>query len=258
MASNLLIGTLGIWERAATVTPSLTMDSSYPAANLAGGCRTDMARVATAASGNLQLTLNCSAAGTFAANFLYLANANLLKKSGVDTITLKGGSTATYASATTVTTLSSFTSATLQGQAAQDYVTTFATSGLWAYWFLNYNSPTLTTLFQHSKAFFGTVTDPGRDPSWSRTVTKTVGSHAQRRPYHTFSMTWDGIPYASAAALHTTLAATRFYRPVVLFTTSYTGVLGGFQCVLCRVTELSAPPTATGVNRVTATFEEMI
>lgn len=256
MTSNLLLGTFGIWEQTTAVTASLAMDSTSPAANLAGGGRWDMAKVATATTGDLLLTLALSSAAS--CNFLYLAHANLLKKGGVNTITLKGHSANSYAAATTVTTLSSFTSATLQGPASEDYVTTFSASAAYAWWFLNYNSPSNSTQYQHSKAFLGTYVDPGRDPAFNRPVRKVYANHAQKRPYHVFDFTWDGLTYAKAAELYTTLAATRFYRPVALFTNGYTGVLGGYQCMLCRVVDFSAPPTATGANQVTATFEELL
>lgn len=255
MATNLLFANAGIPISAGTTyASSLTEDSSCPASNLFGGNRTDRFRLAAAASGDQRLTFTLGAAS--AANFLYVARADLLQYGTVDTVTLKGHSANNYAAATAVHTASSFASATLYGPDAKDYITTFSTSSAYAYWFLNYNAPSATK-FPHAKAWFGTYLDLGMDPNGPMTVTRERPDGSRRRALYTFTLEYSGLPYAKTVQLYSTFARKRRHNPLVAFTTSYHDALLGHRLLFCRMLEMAMPPRATDYCDVSLTLEEV-
>src|SRR5262249_19992474 len=158
------------------------------------------------------------------------AKANLLQQSFISTITLKGHSANNYAAATTITTLSSFTSATLVGPQSEDYLTTFATSSSYAYWFVNYNA-TSASKVPHAKLFLGTYSDRGMDLNAPPVITRERPTGARRKALYTFDLTWKGMTYAKTVSLYQRFYKPRRHSPVVLFTSSYHDALLGHQAV---------------------------
>ncbi len=258
MTSNLLIGACNIPLASDTTTFTQTADSSYPITNLFGGNKAQIFKRSAGGTGNEHLSFDVGSP-TMASNFLFIAKANLLKSSGVTSITLSGGATNGFGSSSTVYTDASFASASLVGPQSEDYIHTFATSTAYRYWFMNYNSPSLSSKLPHSKLFFGSYFDPGRDPTQrnkSYTVMRTRGS--QRRTINKFSLSWEGVSEAKAVEFHNLCSVTRRYNSFVLFTNSYHGILNGWQCFFCRVLSFTAPPVITDVNNIQMEVEELI
>lgn len=258
MATNLLFANAGIpTVLTASASAGLPVDLTYPLTNLFGGNRTDISRLASAASGDSRILIDLGATATGAANFLYLARANLLQFGTVGTVTLKGSNTNSYATATTVHTVSSFTSATLYGPDNEDYLATFAASTAYRYWWLNYNA-TSATKFPHAKAFFGQYLDVGNDPKGPATITRSRPTGGRRKALYTFTLQYKAMPYAAMIALYSTFYLKRRYNPMVLFTTSYHDILMGHRLVFCRMTGMTMPPRVTGFYDCDLTFEELL
>jgi hypothetical protein len=254
--TNVLLGFAEIPLASSTTTVSLTASTTYPLVNLFGGSRFDIFKVATATSGDCLLTFDLGASTTKSANFIYFAKANLLKYDDVGTITVKAHTANNYGAATTITTLSSFGSTTLQGPHEEDYVSIFAESAAYRYWFVNYNASAASN-FAHSKMFLGKLFDPGMDPTPNIEITRVREIGGRRKALYTFRLHWDGLTYAKAKTMHETFSRTRRYNPVILVTQSYHEPLHSHRVIIGRVTEFSSPPVATDYNSVSMTVEEM-
>jgi hypothetical protein len=254
MASNVLLANAGI-PLTSTYSCTNTPDTTYGLNNLVGGNKTDIFRLATAASGDTTITYTPTAAST--ANFLYIARADLLKASGVGTITLKGNSSSNYATATTVTTISSFGAATLMGPQSEDYLTTFTTSASYAYWFVNFNAASASKC-PCAKVFFGNYFDPGKDPTDKVVIRRKRPTSLRKRSLYTFDLSWEGLTYANTVIFANRYARNRRHNPLILFTTSYHGIFSSQKVILCRMVDFTFPPRATDFCDVTATFEEIL
>jgi hypothetical protein len=254
MPANLLIANCGIPLDAIGVGVNNTQDSRFIKENLFGGNKVDSFRLATATSGDTRLTFSTSGK---TANFLYLGKALTLKNDDVGTITVKAHSADVYGSATTITTLSSFGSTTLMGPDSDDYVTTFATSSSFPYWYVNYNA-SAASLILHSKCFFGTYVDPGKDPTGSVSATRIRPTGARRRAAYTFELSWEGLTYAKAVEMYQKFYRNRRHNPIILFTTSYHDILFGHKVLFGRVLDMTVPPRQTDYCDVTMSFEEIV
>jgi hypothetical protein len=254
MTTNLLIGNAGVGLRTLSVACNNTADTRYPATNLLGGNKTDYFRLATATSGDTRITINTTASQT--ANFLYLGKANTLKKGGVGTITLRGHSSNNYAGATTITTVSSFGSASLVGPDEDDYITTFATTASYPWWFINYNAASASYV-HHAKCFVGQLFDSGRDPTGIVSSVREQRLGANRRSAYTFDLSFEGMSYAKAVEMYQRFYFPRRHQPVILTTTSYHDILFGHRVLYGRIINMTTPPRQTGSCDVTMTFQEM-
>lgn len=254
MASNLLIANAGIPLDSIATTSSVTANGTQPFTNLFGGNKTDIFRKATSSSGDARITVNVTGS---TANFIYLARANLLQQSYVNTITLKAHSSDAYASATTITTLSSFASATLMGPNSDDYLATFTTSSSYAWWFVNYNA-TSAGYFYHAKLFFGNYFDPGIDPTGTVELTRSRPHGARYRSLYKVKLRWEGLTYAKAVTMYNTYYRNRRHNPVILFTTTYHPLLNSHTVLFGRILEMSFPPRATDYCDVSCIFEEVM
>lgn len=254
--SNLLIGHAEIPLAADSVTFSSAADTGWPIANLFGGSRFDMFRVATAASGDHLLTIDLGSGVTATADFLYFSKANLLQNDDVGTITLKAHSANNYAAATTITTISSFGSATLRGPHSEDYITTFTETAAYRYWFVNYNASAVSQV-PHSKVFLGKLFDPGVDPTPDMVITRKRNTGSRRKAIYTFKLKWDGLTYAKTKTMLDTYARTRRYNMIILVTQSYHELLHDHRVIIGRITSFTSPPTVTDYNAVSMTVEEM-
>jgi hypothetical protein len=257
VASNLLLGRCEIpISSGATATFTSSADTGYPLENLFGGSRFDMFRVATAASGDHRLKVDLGSSTTLTADFIYFAKANLLQNASVGTITVKAKATDDYATATTITTISSFGSATLVGPHAEDYITTFAESSAFRWWYVNYNA-SANSQVPHAKVFFGKSFDPGYDPVEDLEIVRVRPIGSRRKALYTLRIKWEGLTYTKTRQMHDNFARPKRYNPIILFTTSYHGILLGYRVILGRVLEFTAPPKTTDYNDVSMTVEEM-
>lgn len=253
MTSNLLIGNAGLALGATSVSCTNTESTSYPVTNLFGGTKPDYFRLATATSGDTRVKINTTSQ---AANFLYLGKAILLKNDDIGTITVKGHSSDNYAAGTTVATISSFGSASLYGPDSDDYITTFATSSSFPWWYVNYNASAVS-LVMHSHCFLGQYFDPGRDPNNGVRVIRTRPLGANRRALYTIEVTWEGISYANAVQMYQKFYRPRRHNPIILFSTTYHSVLLGNRVLFGRVLDMTVPPRQTSYCDISMTFEEL-
>jgi hypothetical protein len=257
MPTNLLIGYPDIPLASESATMSRAASSLYPYTNLFGGNKADLMYVDTPATGDTRLTFSLPSGVTRAANFVYLARANLLKQDAVATITVRAGTTTDYATAATIRTYSSFGSTALYGPNADDFIDSFTTSSAYRYWFVNYNS-TAASSFAHAKLFFGRAFDIGIDPNAEATITRVRAGGAQRRAIYSFEFSWSGVSYAKAVEMYESIYRLRRHMPLVLFTSSWHDILMGNRVIFCRLLDMSMPPRVTDYCDVSATFEELI
>ena len=256
--ADLLFANAGLPINALTTfSGSLSADSTYPLSNLFGGNRTDVHRLASAASGDYRIAFDMGTTSTRTANFLYIARASLLQYGTVGTVSLKAASANIYGSATTIHQATSFTSATLYGPASDDYVATFSTSASFRYWWVNYNASSATK-FPHAKVFFGTYFDPGINPNGPMVLTRTRPLGGQRKALHTFTLQYNSLPYAKVIELHDTFYRTRRHNPMILFTTASHDLLFGVRVLFCRMLSMTMPPRVTNYYDCEITVEEVL
>lgn len=256
MTTNLLIGTCQIPLASTGFTQSALTEANFPATNLLGESLVETCRFATAATGLSTFNFDVGSGVTMAANFFYIAKANLLKSSGVTQATLKGNSTFDYASGTAVHDNASFASASLVGPSSEDYLASFATSSAFRFWFVGYNS-TMATKRPHAKLYFGTSLDLGRDPV-STSFKRVRPTDAQRKSKIILTIDWLDISFANTVALIDSVIKLRRTNPVVLYTTSYHAILHGYRAILCEVVSATTPVVLSNQNEVQMTFEMLI
>lgn len=254
--TNLLIGTCQIPLASTGFTTSTIGDANLPGTNLFGGSLVEIFRLASAVTGLTTMNFDVGSGVTKAANFLYIAKANMLQSSGVTEVALKGNSAFDYGSGTVALNDTSFASSTLVGPYGEDYLATFTTSTAFRFWFAGFTS-TLATKRPIGKLYFGTSLDLGRDPI-SSSFRRVRPTDAQRKSRPVFTLGWEGISYTNTETLINTVIAPRRTNPVVLYTATYHGILNGYRALLCKVTEASVPRILTDQNEVQLTFETLI
>jgi len=256
MSTNLVIGYADIPQAAEFSAVNHAVNQLYPYANLFGGNKVDRFYLDAEGATNLEISFALPVGESQAANFFYIAKANLLQQSGVTQIALKGNSTDNLATAVAVATYSSFNSEPLYGTSDEDFIDLMLESTPYRYWWVVYSSPT-DSLFPHSKLLFGKVFDPGLDPNAAATITRLRIGGMSRESVFTFQFTWNGMTYDKAVDMYNTFYMTKRFVPLVLITRSWHDILMGHRAIFCRLTDMSLPPRITDYCNVTATFEEL-
>lgn len=256
MPTNLLIASCDIPLSATSATASAATNPLYPVENLFGGNKTDLFRLNADTASPITITLDLGVGNTKSANFLYIGNAGLLKNNSVTAVRLVGGSTSSIGAGTTVLNVTSFNTQTFRGPDGNDFISKFATSSAFRYWFIEYTTSAASKI-PHAKAFFGNYFDVGLDPNAPATIARIKQGGAQRRPTYSFDLTWNGVSYSKAVQMYLNFYRKKRYNPVIIFTDTWHDILMDNRVLFGRITAMSMPPRVTDYCDVTATFEEM-
>jgi hypothetical protein len=256
MTTNLLLGTCQIPLAATAFTASPIAETFFEQVNLFAESLNEITRLATPTTGLTTMNFDLGSGVTKAANFLYIAKANMLQLSGVTQVTLKGNSISDYGTGTAVHDNASFATSSLVGPHGEDYLASFTTSAAFRYWYSGLNS-TIATKRPHAKLYFGTSLDLGRDPV-SPSFKRVRSTDAQRKSKIVLSLTWQDISYANTVTLIDSVIKPRRTNPVVLYTTSYHAILHGYRALLCEVVSATTPVVLSNQNEVQITFETLI
>lgn len=264
MATNLRLGRPVIPHAATSVDLQLDVGltytggaaSGYPVENLFGGNRADTFRMTNPYS-NLLLAFTLPSALT--ADFLYLANTDVLKAGGATRLILAHHTSASYASSTREFDLNPLSGETLYGPESKDLIYTFTETVSRQYWWVNTLGAS-TCLYPMTKLFFGKSFDMGRDPDadGGLVIRRDRPTALRKRAAYSFDVTWSGVSYTKAVSFYQDFVLKRRFQPVVLYTLSYHEVLNNHRAVLCRLLDSTMPPIVTDTNKITATFEEVL
>jgi hypothetical protein len=169
-----------------------------------------------------------------------------------------------------------FSTATLYGPHDADFVTTFATTSAYRYWWLEYgfaDGGTTTSVFPRSKEYFGTMFDIGAHPNsydFEREIPQSgkldfpLGNRflAQTTdPKFAFNMTWRGVSDANAKTFLQMLDEPQ--RDLVFLYAPATGndeILSSQVLIHCKAVSDSCivRPVYVNYNDVQARFEEVL
>jgi hypothetical protein len=266
--TSLLICYPDIPYNAVTITPSATTDTAQNEFNLTAGPRSNGFALASAGT---TLTLDFDLGAGFATeqntvNYVILARADKLQAGAMSQLLIRSSSNGSVW--TTRITQSSFSSATLYGPRSDDYIQLITATSAFRYWRADYT--TTSSKLPHSKLYFGTYFDWGREPSTYKISREASGdllrmsSGAQygeriEEPRYFFEFTWYGITDAKIQSFQTAMAKS-YYRAngVFLYTDSLHHVLDNQRLVHCRMLEPRARKIHNNYYEVTIAFEEMI
>lgn len=272
MATSLLLCYPDIPYNACTITEGATVDSIQGKWNLVAGERKNgFAFSAAAASNTIKFDLGAGyASKQNTANYMLVARADKLQAGSTTAVKLEySDDDAAYSTFINAT---SFTSATLYGPRADDYISTSTVTTAHRYWKVTYTSSG-TSKFPHSKFYFGTYFDWGKEPNnvkIERSATGgdpfLAGSGTQigertDEPRYLFEFTWTGVTDAKIQSFQNYFGKT-FYREngIFLYTATKHHVLDSQRLVHCRLTRAMARKIGgvTNYNEVTLAFEEML
>jgi hypothetical protein len=254
MATNLFLARAEIPLAAVSVASSVAEDATYVINNMFGGNKTDFFRKGVASGGYHTFSVSLASAKT--ANFLYIGKFKLLKDEGGSTYELYGNSSLSFSGATNVYANGSIGGTTLYGPRSEDLIVTFTESAAYQYWLTSYIAATDYSA-PHAKLFFGKAFDTGRDPDEGVTLTRINPGVAQKDPYYRVELNWSGISYANTVLFYTTFVKPRRHQPIILFTTTYHGLLNDHRVLFGRIVDATMPPRVTDYNDITITFEEI-
>ena len=179
MTTNLLIGRPYI-GRNATLTGSVSADSSYPFSNIVMGGRQDRAKFGSAAT-QPYITHDLGASLTSAVEFLYIGQATLLTARGANNVVLRSSSdNVTYTDR--LGTSTALSTRTFSGPRSEDLLFTTAfnndigttSASAYRYWRLQVGNSGSSKTWEIGKAFFGPWFDMGRDPSFVRPIARDI------------------------------------------------------------------------------------
>lgn len=149
---------------------------------------------------------------------------------------------------------------TLYGAQSRDIVSNFTASTAYRYYYTQIGNPSQTAIdYEHSKQYFGTGFDMGRDPLYSRVFRRDARYPSARDGAVIIELEWEGITDAIRNSFYDKIVKYKDVNPVYLYTTSYHDVLQGMRGVHCRLVSCDMQ---TGrrydTNRIKCTFEEVI
>lgn len=248
--TNFLIGYPDIPFRATTQTPSGTAATGYGPTNLVTGSRQLYSKLDTATTATQTWLYNLGSGVTASANYFAICRAKLLKGGGAVGV----GLTYTGASSSVHSATVNFSS--LLGPQADDYFTTFTATAAAQEWQVSISAST-SNKFAHSKHYFGTLFDFGREPSYGLTSVRKALTKNSRFPAHTYKLEWEGISDTIANSFNSTILNKADINPVLLYDASNL-VLHGFTVLHAIVRDAEIRPTAVNTNTITATFEELV
>lgn len=260
MTSNLLIGYAEIPDAASLYLSSGTEDADHPQVNLVGGPRSEYFQL-DANTGNVEVRFDLGS-NVKAAEFLFIAGANLLKARGITEMILYSSSDGSSWTSR-LGTASGFQTRTFTGPRSEDLMFTSSfnsnsgtpSASTFRYWGYSVNGA--TNKKPHRKAMLGTFFDFGRDPVWPRELEIRQDYSGARAPYYYGIFNWEGITDAKVQAFKTLMQ--KFdVLPVVLYTASYHPILDNHRTLFGHIVSARYDQKVRDSNDVTIVFEESV
>lgn len=266
--TSLLICYPDIPYNAKTVTASSAENPAQPAWSLTSGERK---RGFSLTAATTTLTLDWDLGSDFAnkqntVNYVAIARADKLQAAAMSQLLIR--SSPDNSVWTTRITQTSFASATLYGPRTDDYIQLITVTSAFRYWRADYTST--STKFPHSKLYFGTYFDWGREPAFQITRSTDTrelyrgSSGAQlgeriEEPRYRFDLKWTGVTDAKINSFATYFGRS-YYKDngVMLYTATDHQVLDSQRLVHCEMLEPTARKIWNNYNEVTIPFVEML
>lgn len=249
MASNFLIGYADIPFRAGAASASGTAATGYGSDKLVTGSRAEYFALATATTTTQTFAYDLGSGVTSTANYLAICNAKLLKRGATVTVALSNGGGAVLAAQTL-----NFSS--LTGPQSDDYITSFATSSTNRNWTVTITASTACK-FEHSKHYFGTLFDMGREPLYTFPTKREKENGRVRVPPYVYELRWEGITDAVVQSLNSSIMRYRDINPVLLYDAN-NYVLNGFTSMHAQIIDHKIEAATVNQYNVTITFEQLI
>lgn len=266
--TSFLIGYPDIPE-SSEITTSEAFDLDFPHYNLITGYKFQHAFLQTASGTTKTITFDLGASTTRSAEYVYLARADLLQDALCTTFKLQRS---TDGSAwTDVVSQASFGSETLYGAKLDDWFSTFAATTAYRYWRLSYEVSGSSKI-AHSKAYFGSWLDLGREPSdftikrspqsKGRFVAGSGAVHYNRMSEDAYdiSLEWDVIADAEAVEFEKRIIDRKHIDTFLFYTDSVHNILDNHRVMLGKVKNASRVQDRhmPNCNRLSLEFEELI
>lgn len=252
---------------AKTITASATENPLQPARNLTAGPRAHGYSLNAAGT---TLTLDWDLGSDYATkqntvNYVAIARADKLQAAGMTQLLIR--SSPDNSVWTTRITDASFASATLYGPRADDYIQTITVTSAFRYWRADYT--TASSKLPHSKLYFGTYFDWGRDPQYkierapasTEFFNSSSGSQRGERidePVYRFDFKWTGVTEAKIQSFCAYFGRSYFKENgVFLYTSADHQILDSQRLVHCRMINPTCRKIWNNYYEVNITFEEM-
>lgn len=163
--------------------------------------------------------------------------------------------TAKWVTAPTVSNVA-FSSATLYGPRSEDYITTFSTTSAYANWWVQMSNDA-TAKYRHSKQFFGTWFDMGRDPEKGAAIQRAqTVSNPRDLPYR-FPLTWKGVTPTVVNSLVDKILKYRDVCPVIVYDAADV-FLNDHRLLYCQIVGSQITPNSAAAYDVRLDFQEVI
>lgn len=266
--TNIYIAYPDIPFNSVVITPSATMHSFMDEMNLVCGERYQRAEFASGTTTrNYKFDLGTAYASKQATvDHLILARADLLQAAGVTRIQL--ASSSDDSAYTDRIDDSSFASATLYGPRSDDYISTLTATAQWRYWRLTYTAGG-STVFPHSKAYFGARFAPVLDPDYAidricygRSAWRAASgaAHLARsdQPIYRVKLDWTGLTDEEVELFALRVGALRMRALFFLYTSTFHPPLDSKRLLHVRLVDYERSSRKNNYNDLTATFEEAI
>ena len=254
MTTNLLISYPDIPFRG---TPSNlpTAATNYSTKNVYTGSRGATFKRSTAGT-STSWDFDLGSGVTAQPDHIIIARADLVRKkdSASTTWTVSGSASASITSPETKT--DTFDTSDLDGPGGEDLISEFTYASAFRYWRFTL-ATTASIACEFSKLHIGNFLDLGRDPLWSREVSRPFSpGHTRRDPY-VFQFEWQGITNTKRN-LFFDYVVQYAENPIFLYAKTNTVTLAGQSLLHARLIDFSEESVAHNVNTITATFEECI
>jgi len=252
MTTNLLISYPDIPFRGAVSNPP-TAATNYSIKNIYSGSRGATFKRSAAGTST---SWDFDTTTTSQPDHIIIARADLVRKkdSAATTWTLSGSASAAITSPETKT--GTFNTTDLDGPGGEDFISEFTYATAFRYWRFTL-ATTASIACEFSKLHIGNFLDLGRDPLWSREVSRPFSpGHTRRDPY-VFQFEWQGITNTKRN-LFFDYVVQYAENPIFLYAKTNTVTLAGQSLLHARLIDFGEESVAHDINTITATFEECI
>lgn len=268
--TNLYYAYPDILQRATAISADKTFSQNNPLYNIISGERYQIGKLATSLAGTVRISIDLGNT-TRTANYFIIARADLIKASNMGILTVRGNSANTITGATTLYANITFATAPLYGPRSDDFITTFATSSAFRYFFIDYRTILGSGYVEHSKSYLGTAFDFGIDPDdikISKIEPKISKEYATSGAQHfakneqtkyRIEIFYQGITDAKVRSFFTDVVNQSYRRKgIFLYTTSDHTVLDNQRIIHCELLDANSEGIRADWNNVSLVFEELI
>lgn len=186
--------------------------------------------------------------------YIYVAGMKLLASSQNVDIEVKGADDSAISTNVTTETITGIAKTALVGAASDDYVSLLA-GNFKDYWQIKFTTAA-AQVHELRKLYIGQYFYFGQEPDAPATIGTSIGDG--RRHVRIFDLSWSGVTIDKLALFNKRIMQHRHYNPIVLYATSWNGVLNGETVVYCMIDDMQIEIKKNGYRNVKLRFIEII